>query len=156
MRRSIVFVLTLTLAGCALGTDPLPPERVGPGYAEGGGTFNTGTRVTVRAKTFDSAGKVGVCAAWAVDGPTAQTMPHHDDVLGIGVVRLGGRNVLQGFDTFPRAPDRTVLGIAPANCVRTGHDWRAADAARTPRIDFARIVLDREDDSGVVLWFRGD
>ena len=156
LRVPMSIAAALGLAACAYTSEPLPSQTVDSGYASGGGTYNTGTRLTVRANTFQSAGKVAVCAAWAADGVTAPTMPYHDNVLEIGVVQLGGRNVWQGFDTFPRAADRVTLGIAPARCIRTGHDWRPTDEGQTPDIAFGQITLDRDDDGSKVLWFTGD
>lgn len=157
MRRPVPLLLAaLAAAGCVGGTSPLAPDTVDPGYAEGGGVFNTGTRLTVSAQAFEQAGKVAVCAAWAGDGVTAPTVPHLNDVLDTGVLQLGGRNVLQGFAAFPRAPSRDALSGAPAGCVVTGRAWRAGDAGAAPRIRFGRIVLERDEEDGVVLWFRGD
>lgn len=148
----------LALAGCAAGTDPLPSRALGDGAAIGGGSFNTGSRVAVGAETFREAGKVGVCAAWAADRPPAIAKPYLDDVLAIGVLQLGGRNILQGFDDFPRAPSIGALAGAPARCVLTGHAWREGYAGLRPDIRFARIVLEREDEDlgGITLSFSGD
>lgn len=159
MRRILLAPLAaFALAACTTATAPLPQQTVEPGYAIGGGSFSTGTRVIVAADAFREAGKVAVCAAWATDGRTAREKPYLDDVLGIGVLQLGGRNVLQGFGGFPRAASRAALGNAPAGCVRTGHDWQPEYAGLEPRIRFGRIVLERDDeDLGAgTINFRGD
>ena len=73
-------------------------------------------------------------------------------------MQLGGRNVLQGFDDFPRAPSAATLPQAPAGCVLTDHDWRPEYAGLRPEIRFASIVLERDHDkllSSVVVSFTG-
>lgn len=158
MRPFLAAAAGFALAGCALGTDPLPSRALGEGYGLGTGSFSTGSRVAVAAETFREAGKVGVCAAWASDRLPAMAKPYVDDVLAIGVVQFGGRNVMQGFDGFPRAASIAALPGAPARCVLTGHDWREGDAGLRPRVRFGRLVLEREDDGlgGVTLSFSGD
>ena len=158
MRPYLAAAAGLALAGCALGTDPLPGRTLGDASGLGTGSFNTGSRVAVAAETFREAGNVGVCAAWASDRLPAMAKPYVDDVLAIGVVQLGGRNVLQGLDGFPRAASIDALAGAPARCVLTGHDWREGYAGLRPRVRFGRIVLEREDEDvgGVTLSFSGD
>ena len=146
----------LALAGCAAGTDPLPSRTLGQDYGLGSGSFNTGSRIAVAAETFREAGKVAVCAAWSSDRLPALAKPHVDQVLGIGVVQLGGRNLLQGLGDFPRAPSIAALPGAPARCVLTGHDWREDYAGLSPEIRFGRLVLEREDEGHVTLAFSGD
>ena len=156
--RPFLAAAALALAGCAVGTDPLPSRTLGEGYGFGTGSFSTGAQVAVAAETFREAGKVGVCAAWASDRLPAIAKPYLDDVLAIGVVQLGGRNVLQGLDGFPRAASIDALAGAPARCVLTGHAWREGYENLRPRIRFGRIVLEREDEDvgGVTLSFSGD
>lgn len=155
--RLLTPLAAIALAACATATQPLPPRTVAPDYVVGGGSFNTGTHVIVAAETFREAGKVGVCAAWAAENVTAMTRPYFDNVLGIGVLQLGGSNILQGFEAFPRAPSRAALAEAPADCVLTGRDWRPEYAGLQPEIEFGRMVLEREDESlgGVSVSFSG-
>ncbi|HUF55423.1 MAG TPA: hypothetical protein VMM55_02565 [Thermohalobaculum sp.] len=156
--RPILAAAALALAGCVLGTDPLPSRALGPEAGLGGGSFNTGSRVAVAAETFREAGKVAVCAAWATDQLPAMAKPYLDDVLAIGVVQLGGRNVLQGLEDFPRVESIAALPGAPAHCVQTGHAWRDGYAGLRPEIRFGRLELEREDDGlgGLTLSFSGD
>ena len=159
MRRSLFALAALAAAGCTLGTEPVAPRTVDGDYALGGGSFYpAGTRVSVAADAFEQAGKVAVCAAWAADGVSARAKPYLNTVLDIGVLQLGGRNVLQGFSGFPRAASRAALVGSPAGCVLTGHDWRGEYAAVEPEIEFGRLPLEREDEpaGGVSLAFRGD
>ncbi len=158
MRPFLTAATALALAGCAVGTDPLPSRTLGEDYGFGTGSFNTGSRVAVAAETFREAGKVGVCAAWASDQLPAMAKPHLGSVLEIGVVQLGGRNLFQGLGDFPRAESIAALPGAPAGCVLTGHDWRESYAGLRPEIQFGRLVLEREDESmgGVTLSFSGN
>lgn len=149
--------LALALAGCAAyGTSGATrgARTVDASYAEGGGVFASGAQLTVRALTFEDAGKVGVCAAWAGDGIDSTSQLYTDFVLETGVLRLAGKNLMQGFDDFPEAPARAALHGAPAGCVRTGADWSPGYAGVAPRITFARMNLGADVEDGMDTYFR--
>lgn len=156
MLRPALLLSALALAACAGSATPVAQADRDLAYVEGGGRFSTGTRLTVRAGTFREAGRLGVCAAWATDGLTAMVKPHLSQVLGIGVLQLGGRNVLQGFAPFPRAPSREALASAPPGCVLTDQAWRPDFAGLAPEIAFGRMALERDEEDGVVVSFAGD
>lgn len=154
--RALVAFAALPIAACVAAPSPLAPRTVDAGYVSGGGHFSTGTHVAVRATAFEQDGRVAVCAATALDGVTAPTVPYQRRVLDTGVVRLGSRNLLQGLSGFPRAASASALDGTPAGCVVTGHAWRADDGAARLRVDFPRLVLERDEESGYTLWFTGD
>lgn len=73
------------------------------------------------------------------------------------MLQFGGRNMLQGFEDFPRAPSVVALHQAQG-CVLTDRDWRPEYATLRPGIRFASIVLERDHEkllSSVVVSFTG-
>ena len=159
MRLLLTSIAAFAVSACAVGTEPIAPQTVGPDYALGGGRFHpTGTPLIVAADAFEQDGRVAVCAAWAADGATARDKVHFNRVLETGVLQLGGGNVLHGFAGFPRAASQADLVGAPAECVLTGRPWRAEYAGLEPEIAFGRLQLEIEDEplGGVSLAFHGD
>lgn len=155
MRATAPLAALALAAACAAGVEgPLPDSTVGPGYAEGGGRFSSGTDLTVRATAMQNGSKVAVCAAWSADFVNTQSEHHIRPVLETGVLQLNGRNIIQGFDIFAMAPSRAALDTARSSCVLTGADWRPGDGPEAVEVRFIPLVVSADPEEGIEQRFR--
>ena len=132
-------VLGLVAGGCtqhaSVGTD-----SVGPGYATGGGEWNSGGGITVVARAFERGGATVVCGAWATDRQSVLSLHMNRDVMQTASVYIGRTRIVQNLDFMARLPYSDNISGAQANCVASSVPWRAEFAENGPRLRFPRVA----------------
>ncbi len=133
-------VLGLAAGGCtryaSVGTD-----SVSPGYATGGGEWNSGGGITAVARAFERGGATVVCGAWATDRQSALSANRNHDVMQTASVYIGRTRMVQNLDFMARVPYSDNISGAQANCVASPVPWRAEFAEEGPRLRFPRVAF---------------
>lgn len=133
----------LALAACA----PYAPagfDTVGPGYAVGGGEWNTGGGITAVARVLQRDGAMVVCGAWTTDRQSVLSVPYNRDVMQVGSVYLAGERLVQNLDFMAYVPEADSLAGVRANCVASGEAWRPEFAQAEPRLRFPRFAVPQD------------
>ncbi len=132
--------LILALAACgryeAAGFD-----TVGPGYAVGGGGWNTGGGITAVARVLEREGRAVVCGAWTTDRQSVLSVPLNRDVMQAASVYAGGTRLVQNLEFMTHVPEAESLAGDEARCVTSSKPWRPAFAETEPRLRFPRMAF---------------
>ncbi len=126
-------------------------DSIGPGYATGGGEWNSGGGITAVARAFERGGATVVCGAWATDQQSVLSANMNHDVMQTASVYIGRTRIVQNLGFMARVPYSDNISGAQANCVASSVPWRAEFAENGPRLRFPRVAypLDGGDeDSG--------
>ncbi len=137
--RGAVLGIALVVVACTryadVGTDP-----VGPGYATGGGEWNSGGGITVVVRAFERDDATVVCGAWATDRQSVLSANMNYGVMETGSVYIGRTRIVQNLVFMARVPYSDNISGAQANCVASSVPWRAEFAEKEPRLRFPRVA----------------
>lgn len=143
-----LLALGLIAAGCTAQA-PLGTDRVTPGYATGGGEWNTGGGITAVARVFQRDGATVVCGAWATDRQSVLTILLNGDVMEAASVFIDGTQVVLNLGFMQRVADADSITGAQANCVASTVPWRPGFAAAEPVLRFPGMAFPDDDDGGI-------
>jgi hypothetical protein len=136
-------ILILALAACAR-TQPAGFDAVGPGYAVGGGTWNTGGGITAAARVLEREGRTVVCGAWTTDRQSVLSLPYNSDVMQAASVYLGGERLVQNLGFMAYVPETDSLAGVQARCVASSVSWRPEFAQMAPGLRFPRMAFPQD------------
>ena len=129
-------------------------NTIGPGYAIGGGEWNSGGGITVVVRAFERNGVTVVCGAWTTDQQSALTITLNENVIETGSIYLGGVRVVQNLAFMAPVSYSQNISGAQANCVASGKPWRPEFAATPPIVRIPRLSFPIDAESGQRANFR--
>ncbi|NIP76308.1 MAG: hypothetical protein GTN90_10125 [Xanthomonadales bacterium] len=88
MRIAMLLALAL-LAACAPRLEPAGTDTIAPGYAVGGGDWDSGGGITAVARIFERDGRTVVCGAWMTDRQSALSVLYNEDIIAAGSISAG-------------------------------------------------------------------
>ncbi len=138
--RGAVLGIGLAVAACTRFTD-VGTDTIGPGYATGGGEWNSGGGITAVARAFERGGATVVCGAWATDRQSVLSANMNYNVMETGSVYIGRTRIVQNLVFMARVPYSDNISGAQANCVASSVPWLAEFAEMGPRLRFPRVVF---------------
>ena len=147
--RGAVLGIGLALVACTRFTD-VGTDTIGPGYATGGGEWNSGGGITAVARAFERDGATVVCGAWATDWQSGLSANLNYGVMETGSVYIGRTRIVQNLVFMARVPYSDNISGAQANCVASSVPWRAEFAENGPHLRFPRVAYppDGEPETG--------
>lgn len=151
-RRLLVLALTLAAACARYGEAGF--DSVGPGYAVGGGEWNTGGGITAVARVLERDGRTVVCGAWTTDRQSTLSAPLNYGVMEAGSVYAAGTRLVQNLSFMAEVPEPDDLAGAEASCVTSSVPWRAEFGAAEARLRFPRLAYLDDDEMGGQIVFR--
>ncbi len=137
--RGAVLGIGLAVVACTRYAD-VGTDSVGPGYATGGGEWNSGGGITAVARAFERGGATVVCGAWATDRQSVLSANMNYGVMETGSVYIGRTRIVQNLVFMARVPYSDNISGAQANCVASSVPWRAEFAEKEPRLRFPRVA----------------
>lgn len=146
--KAVIAALALAIA-----SGPAGAEFVGPGYAVGGGQWNTGGGIRVWVRPYQQDGRVALCGAWSTVRQAGGTIFFNREVIETGVLYIGGNRVLTDFSFMTELPEGRGPG-GPANCILTGEPWAAGYGPEAVEIRFPRLVFFDDPDRHQRYVFR--
>ncbi len=147
--RGAVLGIALVVAACTRFAD-VGSDTVGPGYATGGGEWNSGGGITVVVRAFERDDATVVCGAWATDRQSVLSANMNHDVMQTASVYIGRTRIVQNLVFMARVPYSDNISGAQASCVASSVPWRAEFAETAPRIRVPRLAYpDAGDDEPV-------
>lgn len=135
-----VLALSLASAGCAR-HEEAGFDRVGPGYATWGGSWNTGGGISAVVRVFEREGATVVCGAWATDRQSVLSVNLNEDVMQAASAFIGRTRIVQGLGFMQRVPFAADISGAQANCVRSRVPWQPDFADQIPVLRFPRYAV---------------
>lgn len=154
MARPALFLILLALGACTAGLrGPAGTEPVSAAYSVGGGSFNSGGALITMVRVREQGGQTVLCGARTHTRLSAIAIGLAHPVAGAGIVRLAGRNLVQGLEIFPEHALRDDMTGVTARCYATGLAWQPGFADLAPEIHHVRMQWDEEED-GVLDVFR--
>lgn len=126
-------------------------DVIGPGYAIGGGEWNSGGGITIAVRAFERGGATVVCGAWTTDRQSVLSVSQNRDVMEAGSVYIGRTRIVHNLAFMARIPYSDNITGSQANCVASSVPWRAEFAETGPHTRIPRMSFGAEggdEDSG--------
>ncbi|MDH3668173.1 MAG: hypothetical protein OEN23_14690 [Paracoccaceae bacterium] len=139
MKHALLLLAVALLAGCAPGLEPAGTDTIAPGYAVGGGEWDSGGGITAVARIFERDGQTIVCGAWMTDRQSALSTLYNEDIIAAGSIFAGRVPIAHNLWFMRRLPYSENLSGQPANCAYAGLRWTAALSTAPVRIRFPRL-----------------
>ena len=114
-------------------------DTIGPGYATGGGEWNSGGGITIVVRAFERGGATVVCGAWATDQQSVLSINQNRDVMEAASIYIGRTRIVQNLVFMARVPYSDNISGGQANCVASSVPWRAQFAVTGPRTRIPRM-----------------
>ncbi len=137
--RAAVLGIGLAVVACTRYAD-VGTDTVGPGYATGGGEWNSGGGITAVARAFERGGATVVCGAWATDRQSVLSANRNHDVMETGSVYISRIRIVQNLGFMARVPYSDNISGEQANCVASSVPWSVEFAGKGPRLRFPRVA----------------
>ena len=139
MKDALLLLALALLIGCAPRLEPAGTDTIAPGYAVGGGEWDSGGGITAVARIFEQDGQTIVCGAWMTDRQSALSTLYNEDIVAAGSIFAGRIQIAQNLWFMRRLPYSQSLSGEPANCAYSGLRWTAALSTAPVRIRFPRL-----------------
>jgi hypothetical protein len=148
--RVALLGIALTVVACTRYAD-IGTDTIGPGYATGGGEWDSGGGITIVVRAFERGDATVVCGAWATDQQSALSANMNFDVMEVGSIYIGRHRIVQNLVFMARVPYSDNISGGQANCVASTVPWRAEFAENGPRLRIPRMAYPQDggdEDSG--------
>jgi len=125
-------------------------DIIGPGYAIGGGEWNSGGGITIVVRAFERGGATVVCGAWATDRQSVLSVNQNRDVMEAGSVYIDRTRIVHNLAFMARIPYSDNITGSQASCVASSVPWRTEFAETEPRTRIPRMAfgIDGGDEDG--------
>ncbi len=143
----------LALAGCVTVTS-VGTDQIDSRYSIGGGQWSSGGGITIAARAFEQNGITVICGAWTMDRQSVMMIEYNYDVLEAASVYLDGDRAVQNLSFMRQVQYSDNIAGEQANCVATGHPWKADYAAARARVRIPRMSFRHWHQNSIQLVFR--